>query len=74
MLVLTRLNGQRIIIGDREVIVEVLRCWQGGCKIGIHAAKEIPVHREEILERIEAGIERNNSELPDSVEEKNGNS
>jgi len=53
MLVLVRKCGQRIIIGDRLVEIEVLGIREGHVRIGINAPKEITVHREEIYQRIE---------------------
>lgn len=53
MLILTRKEGESIIIGD-NVKVTVLGYRQGEIRIGIEAPREIPVHREEIAERIKA--------------------
>jgi carbon storage regulator len=59
MLVLTRNVGQKIMIGtDAEVEVQVLACNGNQVRIGVTAPKEVPVHREEIHKRIEAGISR----------------
>jgi carbon storage regulator len=52
MLILTRKVGQIIIIDD-EVKVEVLGTKGNQVRIGIHAPKEISVHREEVYERIQ---------------------
>ncbi len=52
MLVVTRKQGQKIMIGDdiEVLIVE----GHGQIKVGVKAPKEIAVHREEVYERIKA--------------------
>jgi carbon storage regulator len=52
MLILTRSVGQTIIIGD-DISVTVIHVDGGQVKIGIDAPKEIPVHREEVYDRIQ---------------------
>ena len=53
MLVLTRRVGETLMIGD-EVTVTVLAVKGNQVRIGTNAPREVPVHREEIYERIKA--------------------
>ena len=51
MLVLTRRGGESVRIGD-HVTVTVLEDRGRPVRLGIDAPKEIPVHRDEVHERI----------------------
>ena len=51
MLVLTRRIGESLMIGSR-VTVTVVAVKGGQIRIGVNAPKSIPVHREELYERI----------------------
>ncbi len=51
MLILTRRIGETLCIGD-DVRVEVLGIKGNQVRIGINAPKALPVHREEVYERI----------------------
>lgn len=53
MLILTRATGQSIKIGD-EVTITVQSIRGNQVVLGIDAPKDVPVHREEIYERIQA--------------------
>jgi carbon storage regulator len=59
MLILTRRIGETLNIGD-EVQVTVLGVKGNQVRLGVNAPKEVPVHREEIYQRIkkekEAGL------------------
>ena len=60
MLVLTRREGEKIIVGNRLLTVTVLEIHDRWVKLGISAPKELSVHREEIYERIESGENKGN--------------
>ena len=51
MLVLTRRIGESLMIGSR-VTVTVVAVKGSQIRIGVNAPKSIPVHREELYERI----------------------
>lgn len=53
MLVLTRRPGETLIIGE-DIRVTVLEVSGNQVRIGVTAPKAVPVHREEVAERIRA--------------------
>jgi carbon storage regulator len=53
MLLLTRKESESIVIGD-DITVTVIRTVGGQVRIGIQAPRDVPVHREEVAERIRA--------------------
>ena len=51
MLLLTRRVGETIVIGDNiRITITDVRGMQ--VRVGVEAPREIPVHREEVAERI----------------------
>ena len=51
MLVLTRKVGQRILIGEK-ISVTVVQIAGGGVRLGIEAPTELPVIRQELVEKL----------------------
>lgn len=52
-LVLTRRLNEKIRIGD-DIVITILQTGNQ-VKVGIDAPREMPVHREEIYQRVNAG-------------------
>ena len=52
MLVLSRKPNESIVIND-DIVVTVLAVECGKVRLGIEAPREIPVHRQEIHEKIQ---------------------
>lgn len=57
MLILSRRNGETVVVGgggglDRMIKVTVLKTASGGVKLGFDVDHDIPVHREEVWQRI----------------------
>ncbi len=57
MLILTRRVGETIRI-DSDISVIVLGVKGGQVRLGIQAPKGVAVHREEIFQRIQAGLQQ----------------
>ena len=69
MLILTRRVGETLMVGD-EVSITVLGVKGNQVRIGINAPKDVPVHREEIYQRIKM---EENSSGPENSSEPDGN-
>ncbi len=50
MLVLSRKEGERIVIGP-DIVISVVAVQGGRVKLGISAPSEVPIHREEVRDR-----------------------
>ena len=68
MLILTRRVGETLMIGD-AVSVTVLGVKGNQVRIGINAPKDVPVHREEIYQRIKREHEAAGGEAPATAPE-----
>lgn len=53
MLVLSRLKGESIRIGD-DIVLMVVDIRGDKVRLGIEAPKEVPVHRQEVYESIQS--------------------
>lgn len=59
MLILNRRLGESLVVGDKDVTFTILGIKGNQVRIGVEADKGIPVHREEIYERIQQeGVRR----------------
>ncbi len=54
MLILTRRVGETVMIGE-DIVVTVLGIKGNQVRIGVQAPKNVAVHREELLKRINEG-------------------
>ena len=62
MLVLSRKENERIVCGEGEnqIIITLVRSSPHVCRIGVEAARNIPVHRGEVYDVIQ---ERREAEI-----------
>ena len=60
MLILTRKANETLTVGD-DVTVTILGVKGNQVRIGVNAPKEIPVHREEVYNRIKAEKQQDHS-------------
>lgn len=55
MLILTRREGESVLIGD-QVTITVLRVKGNQVRLGVNAPKDVAVQREEISERVRTEV------------------
>jgi carbon storage regulator len=55
MLVLSRKKKEAVVI-DGDIRVFVIDIKGDSVRLGIEAAKSVPIHRQEVAERIDAGM------------------
>ncbi len=65
MLILSRRFGESIRIGD-DVEIKILNIKGNQVRIGIAAPNEVPVHRQEVYDRIN-GVEEKGNPIKNSV-------
>jgi carbon storage regulator len=65
MLILTRRIGESVVIGD-DINITVLGVKGNQVRLGVNAPKDVPVHREEIYQRIQ---EEKRGDTPDSPQD-----
>lgn len=58
MLLLARRAKESVIIGNRTITIRIMKIERGVVTLGIEAPLDVPVHREEVFERIEDEIRR----------------
>jgi carbon storage regulator len=57
VLVLSRKESQRLVIGD-NIVVTVVKLAGGKCQIGVEAPKDVRVVRADLLDVVKASRER----------------
>ena len=66
MLVLSRKNGQKIIIND-NIEITILDSKFDNCKIAINAPREITIYREEVYKQIQISNKMSNKISVDNI-------
>ncbi len=64
MLVLSRKCGEKIVIPDQNITLTVLEIRGDRIRLGISAPANVPVHRQEVWQRIHQFQEPASSEAP----------
>jgi carbon storage regulator len=63
MLVLGRKVNERILIGD-DIVITVVALLRDKVRLGVECPRDIPVHREEVAERIRQEGDRSRARKP----------
>ena len=66
MLVLSRKNGQKIMIND-NIEITILESKFDNCKIAINAPKDVKIYREEVYKQIQFTNKMSNKTSIDSI-------
>ncbi len=69
MLIFTRRIGEAVVIGDNEVNVTIIGVKGNQVRLGFLGAKEIPIHRHEIYNRIQLEKNQTTFEEASSIDE-----
>lgn len=67
MLVLSRKNGQKIIIND-NIEITILETRFDNCKIAINAPRDVKIYREEVYEQIQLANKMSNKSSVESLD------
>lgn len=67
MLVLSRKNGQKIIIND-NIEITILDSKFDNCKIAIDAPREVKIYREEVYKQIQLANQMSNAASLDVID------
>ncbi len=70
MLCLKVKTGEAVHIANSEIIVTVMQAESGYARLGIHADREIPIHREVIQQRIDHAEGRETKRVPPAEQNK----
>lgn len=70
MLILSRKNGQKIIIND-DIEITILDSRFDSCKIAINAPRDVKIYREEVYKQIQFTNKMSNKSSVDSLESLN---
>lgn len=67
MLVLSRKNGQKIIIND-NIEITILDAKFDNCKIAINAPKDVKIYREEVYKQIQLANKMSNAVSVEAID------
>lgn len=67
MLVLSRKNGQKIIIND-DIVITILDSKFDNCKIAIEAPRDVKIYREEVYQQIQFANKMSNKASLDVID------